>query len=34
LKIDVYREGSDEEEGDFDIDLEEFSDEIRAVDHR
>ena len=28
FEIDVYREGSDEEEGDFDIDLEEFSDEI------
>jgi N utilization substance protein A len=27
-EIDVYREGGEEEEGDFDIDLDEFSDEI------
>jgi len=28
FEIDVYREGADEEEGDFDIDLDEFADEI------
>jgi N utilization substance protein A len=28
FEIDVYREGADEEEHDFDIDLDEFADEI------